>query len=69
MTAQRRKLEIDLRWLRAWFDLTADERKFVAGILVIAVIGLAARYFHLKNQKAEPYQPEGVRQAEYGGRP
>jgi hypothetical protein len=54
---------IDLGWLRSWFDLAPDERKFVAGILAIAVVGLVARYVHLKNQKPEPVSPEGVEQA------
>lgn len=69
MTAKRRRLEFDLRWLRAWFDLTAGEKKFVAGILAIALIGLVARYFHLKNLRPEPYQPEGIRQAAQGVTP
>ena len=49
--------------LRAWFDLAPDERKFVAGILAIALVGLVARYIHLKNQKPEAIVPEGVEQA------
>jgi len=57
-----RKSGVDLSWLRAWFDLAPDERKFVAGILAIALIGLLARYVHLKNQKPEPIVPEGVEQ-------
>ena len=58
-----KKSKIDLRWLRAWFDLAPDERKFMAGILAIALVGLWARYVHLKNQKPEAIAPEGVEQA------
>ncbi len=28
--------------------------------LAIAIVGIAARYWHLKQEKPEPYQPEGV---------
>ena len=47
----------DARWLRAWFAMTPDERLVVAGILAIALVGLSARYWHLKHQRAEPYEP------------
>jgi hypothetical protein len=60
---------IDLRWLRSWFDLAPDERKFIAGILAIALVGLVARYVHLKNQKPEPVAPQGVVQAGHAGEP
>jgi hypothetical protein len=63
----RKKSGVDLSWLRAWFDLAPDERKFVAGILAIALVGLLARYVHLKNQKSEPIAPEGVEQAGSAG--
>ena len=58
---------IDLSWLRSWFDLAPDERKFMAGILAIALVGLVARYVHLKNQKPEPVAPQGVEQAGRAG--
>ena len=58
---------IDLRWIRAWFDLAPGERKFMAGILAIAVVGLAARYIHLRNQRPESVAPQGVEQAGRGG--
>ena len=51
---------IDWRWLKSWFDLAPSERKFIAGILAIALVGLVARYVHLKSQKPEPVVPEGV---------
>lgn len=52
-----KKASWDARWLRAWFSMTADERLVVAGILAIALVGLSARYWHLKHQQAEPYEP------------
>ena len=63
MRLARKKSGVDLSWLGAWFDLSPDERKFVAGILAIALVGLVARYVHLKNQKPEAIVPEGVEQA------
>ena len=50
----------DARWVRAWFTMTPDERLFVAGILAIALVGLSARYWHLKHQQAEPYEPPEI---------
>jgi hypothetical protein len=43
---------------QAWFGLTPSERWFVAAVLAIVLIGLIARYFHLKNQSAAPYDPD-----------
>jgi hypothetical protein len=63
----RENSKVDLSWLRSWFDLAPDERKFVAGIMAIALVGLVARYVHLKNQKPEPIAPEGVEQAARAG--
>ena len=47
----------DARWLRAWFSMTPDERLVIAGVLTIALVGLSARYWHLKHLKPEPYEP------------
>ena len=30
----------------------------------VALVGIAARYWHLKQEKPEPYQPEGVAMTE-----
>lgn len=43
--------------LRLWFALTSEERVFLAGILLIALIGLTARYLYLRGQRPEPYTP------------
>ena len=53
-----------LRQLSYLFTLTHEERLFLAGVLAIAVVGIAARYWHLKQEKPEPYQPEGVAMTE-----
>lgn len=37
---------------KLWFALTAEERGFLAGILAIALVGLTARYLHLRAQEA-----------------
>ena len=41
-----------------WFKLTVQEQWFIAGIVLIALIGLSARYIHLKNQEPDPYEIE-----------
>jgi hypothetical protein len=43
-----------------WFGLTAEEKRFLAGLLAIALTGLVARYVHLRREAAEPYQPAGA---------
>jgi hypothetical protein len=55
-----KKTEMDLRWLKAWFDLAPDERKLAVGILAIALVGLLARYVYLKHQTPEPIEPDIV---------
>lgn len=53
-----------LRQLSYLFILTREEQLFLAGILAIALVGIAARYHHLKNEKPEVYQPAGVAMSE-----
>ena len=60
----KRNRQVDLSWLRSWFSLAPDERKIIAGILAIALLGLVARYVHLRSQHPDPIQPAGVEQAE-----
>lgn len=47
------------RWklLRAWFVLTPQECLFLAGIAGILLLGLVARYVHLKQEGPEPAPP------------
>ena len=40
--------------------MTPDERLVVAGILAIALVGLTARYWHLKHLTAERYEPPEI---------
>ncbi|HPF98668.1 MAG TPA: hypothetical protein PLE77_01270 [Kiritimatiellia bacterium] len=56
----KKHLEFDWSWLRSWFMLTADERKVLAGIVAIVLVGLIARHLHLRNERPEPYQPAGL---------
>ncbi|MBN1268338.1 MAG: hypothetical protein JXB04_02025 [Kiritimatiellae bacterium] len=73
MTKRSAKKKDDIEamppFLRAWFALTEQERWFIAGILLIALVGITARYFHLKGEKAEPYEPEGAGALYKGGTP
>ena len=45
---------------RAWFSLTRQEQLLLSAVLAIILVGVTARYFHLKNEKPEPYDPEGI---------
>ena len=40
----------------AWFGLTREERWLVAGILGLALLGLTARYLHLRSQQPDPVE-------------
>lgn len=52
-------------FIRLWFGLTANERMYVAVVLLIALIGLVARYSHLKRERAEPFDPAELEQKGY----
>jgi len=60
---------METRWVRAWFLLTRDERRFLAGILLIFLLGLTARTLHLRREKMEAYTPPGVEQPAQGAIP
>ena len=45
------------RLMRPWFAMTERERVLTAGIGLILLIGAAARYFYLKKQTPEAYDP------------
>ena len=47
-------------WWTAWFGLTPEERWLVFGVLALALVGLTARYLHLRGQKPEPVPPPAV---------
>lgn len=46
-------------WLpvKACFDLTLSERRFLLGLLVLFCLGLGARWIHLRTDHAGPYTP------------
>jgi hypothetical protein len=69
MPKKRQRLEIDWEWLKAWFDLAPGERGFLAGVLAIALVGLVARYLHLRHETPQPYSPAGIEQAANGVTP
>ena len=48
MTGKRKSI------LVAWFALTREEQWLVAGVLGLALIGLTARYLHLRNVQPDP---------------
>jgi hypothetical protein len=50
--------------LRASFWLTDQEKGYILVISTIFLIGLAARYFYLKNEKPEAYTPAGIEEME-----
>ncbi len=40
------RLPVPGQLVKAWFELTADEKKAVAVILFLALLGLGVRYWH-----------------------
>lgn len=46
--------------MQAAFWLTRQERRYILVICALALLGIAARYFYLKNEKAEIYRPGGI---------
>ena len=56
MTARPNSLKQLILYLpRSWFALTLSEQKVVIAIIIIFLIGLAARHFQLKNQLPTRY--------------
>lgn len=43
--------------LKACFDLTLAERRFILGLLLLFSLGLAARWIHQRNTLPGPYTP------------
>ena len=50
--------------LQASFWLTEQERHYILVICALALLGIAARYFYLKNETPEVYTPAGIEKAE-----
>lgn len=48
------------RWLVSTFALTREEKILLGTVLGVAVVGLAARYAHLRGRKPEPYVPANL---------
>ncbi len=63
------KKKIEQNFLHAWFAMTHHERLFLGGILLILLVGITARYFHLKNEKPERYDPFALEQVNPGDHP
>jgi hypothetical protein len=40
-------------WLRGRFTLTDEEKTWILLVLIVCWVGLAGRYFYLKNQSPE----------------
>lgn len=50
--------------LQASFWLTDQEKVYILVICTIFLIGLVARYYYLKNDKAAVYTPAGIEEME-----
>jgi hypothetical protein len=48
------------RRIASVFDFTAEERLFLAAVVAIFLLGLAARYAWLRSRRPEPNRPDGV---------
>jgi hypothetical protein len=46
--------------LRAGFWLNSQEKGYILVVCLMALIGLAVRYFYLKSEQPEPCMPPGV---------
>lgn len=47
----------DWKQLLGRFGMTREEKRMLALILFVALVGLVARYWHLKHRKPEPFIP------------
>ncbi len=43
--------------LKACFDLTLSERRFLLGLLLLFFLGVGARWYHQRNARPGPYVP------------
>ncbi len=43
--------------LKACFDLTLSERRFLLGLLLLFCLGLGARWIHQRTDQPTPYTP------------
>ena len=50
--------------LQASFWLTEEEKRYILIICAVFLLGLAARYWYLKQDTPEEYQPEGLENPE-----
>ena len=50
--------------LQASFWLTKQERISILVVCALALLGLAARYFYLKNEVPKVYTPAGIEEGE-----
>ena len=57
MKKRSRILDELLIWLNGRFTLTNEEKTWILMILVTCWVGLAGRYFFLKNQRPEAVTP------------
>ena len=49
--------------LRASFILTDAEKRYVLVVCTIFLLGIAARFYYLKNESPKAYVPAGLEQA------
>jgi hypothetical protein len=53
----KRKRWLDWDFLRAAFDPTPEERKLIAGVFGLILLGMMARYYQLKKDAPRPAPP------------
>lgn len=46
--------------LLAAFAMTREEKKMLALVAFVTLVGVAARYVYLRNRKPEPYMPANM---------
>jgi len=50
--------------LQASFWLTKEEKGYILVICTIFLVGIAARYYYLKNESPKAYTPEGIEEVD-----
>lgn len=50
--------------LQASFWLTNQEKRYILVICALFLLGIAARYFYLKNETPKVYTPAGIEETE-----
>jgi hypothetical protein len=57
---EKQRFRIPAVFVRSWFELTADEQKAALIVLVIFLLGLGVRFWHVHKKMEVSHLPEEV---------